>query len=92
MGYIDPDQMLGLELFNMAKWFLRSKKKIEPPRYFSFYYTRPGTQKPIWSIDDDKSLLEFLGLWENKDVVKLEMKETVKPSNLCELVDTLEEQ
>ena len=71
---------------------MRSERKIEPPRYFSFYYIKLGTKKPVWSIDDDNSLLEFLELWENKVVVKLEMKETVKPSKLCGLANTIENQ
>ena len=83
MGYINFDQMLGLELLNMTKWLLRSENKIEPPWYFSFYYTKSGTKKPVWSMNDDNSLLEFLELWEDEDVVKLEMKETLKPSELC---------
>jgi len=36
--------------------------------------------------------LEFLKLWEDEDVVKLEIKETVKPSKLCGLANTLKEQ
>ena len=36
ISYIDLDQILGLELFNMTKWFLRSEKKIEPLDIFYF--------------------------------------------------------
>ena len=73
----------------MTKWFCRSEKKIEP---FSFYYTRLCIKKLVWSINDDKSLLEFLELLKDEYVVKLEVKETMKPRKFCGLANTLEEQ
>jgi len=62
MGYIDLDQMLGLELFSMTKWFSASERKIKPLRCFPIYYTKVGTEKPVWSIDDDNFLFKFLEL------------------------------